>query len=320
MSPPFHDHDEDEGRAHRRRCALRGMAVTAMVTVMVLWVLFVTGCATGAAKPKATPARATVNPAPAIKAQEKKDETVVAAAVRIEDANAAAPDSPQKELIAEEVVVVKEAIAAAPAADVAKLVADYAANAKADAAELTTARKAGEEKDRIIAAKEKEITDLKNETLRRTAWTIVLVSLGIIGISAVAIALSPNKLSALMSAGPAALVGVLGLGLAQIVAQPWFKWACGGVLLVATAAGIWWMVRQHQKGQLDKALLEKAALAEGTLGKLVPAIDDTIKHARTAAQNEGEALLNSLIAKLSGKMDAKEKALIHKVRATIQAS
>lgn len=311
MFPPP---ERDTARAR----ALRGMVTVGIVTLMVLWLLAALGCQSGP-RAAAPAARAPIASAPVVKAQQAKDDTVKAAAERIEANNTAAPDSPQKPLIAEDAAVVVAAVAAAPAADVAKIVAEYEARLKADASDLSAARKVGEEKDKAIAARDQTIADLKNETLRRTAWTIVLVSLGIIGVSVVAIVLSPNKLSALMSAGPAALVGVLGLGLAQIVAQPWFKWACGGVAIVATAAGIWWMIRQHQKGSLDRALAEKAALAESTLGKLVPAIDDTIKHARSTAETEGERLLKDLLGKLSGKMDGKEKALIHSVRASIQS-
>ena len=140
------------------------------------------------------------------------------------------------------------------------------------------------------------------------------------GIGVVAIVLSPNKLSALASAGPAVGVGVLGLGLAQIVSQPWFKWACAGTLAVGAVAATWWCVRQYQKKALDEALKEKAELATSTLGKLVPAIDQTFAAARGAAQTEGEKLLKEMFAKFSASMNADEKAVIHQTRAANQTT
>ena len=170
---------------------------------------------------------------------------------------------------------------------------------------------------KAIAQLQDDIRKAKDATLRRTAWAIVIGSLGAIGLSLAYVLISPNKWTALQGAGPIAVVGILGLGLAQLITRPWFMPACAAVAVAGLGAILWWARAKYKEGKLEEALKAKADLAQSTLAKIVPAIDDVYEHAIKGATTGGRELLDALMSKLSGSMDKSEKAEIHATRATL---
>lgn len=174
---------------------------------------------------------------------------------------------------------------------------------------------------RQIAALQKAVDDAKNETMKRTAWMIVISSLACIGLSLAYVVLSPNKLAALTGAGPAAIVGLLGLGLAQLITRPWFMPACGVTAALGACAIAWWAHRKYKEGRLAVELEEKAALAQSTLKKVVPAIDDLFDQTRKGAVTSASAVFDALFERLSKdpekKMSPEEKQQIHMTRAAL---
>lgn len=165
---------------------------------------------------------------------------------------------------------------------------------------------------------EKENARQKNVVLQRTAYGIVGVSLLVILLSGVAIYLSPNKLGALADAGPFAIGGVLGLGLAQIITRPWFVPACGIVITFIVLGCVWWAYRKNQQGKLAAALNEKAAQTQAVATKVIPAIDATYDAMRNGLVATAEEAFKDLYGRLSKVMNEPEKARVHELRATIK--
>jgi hypothetical protein len=172
-----------------------------------------------------------------------------------------------------------------------------------------------------IAKLKQAVQDAQNATMKRTAWAIVLGSLACIGLSLAYVVLSPNKLSALTGAGPAAIVGLLGLGLAQLITRPWFMPACGVTAALGASALAWWAYQKHKEGRLAAELQAKATLAQSTLGKVVPAIDDLFDQTRKGAVTSASAVFDALFERLSKdpgkKMTPEEKQQIHMTRAAL---
>lgn len=170
---------------------------------------------------------------------------------------------------------------------------------------------------RAIAQLQDDLRKAKDATMRRTAWAIVIGSLGAIGLSLAYVLISPNKWTALQGAGPIAVVGILGLGLAQLITRPWFMPACAGVAVIGLGAILWWARSKYREGKLEEAIKAKADLAQSTLAKIVPAIDDVYEQAVKGGIHGGKEVIDALLARLSGRMDKAEKAEIHATRATL---
>jgi len=168
---------------------------------------------------------------------------------------------------------------------------------------------------REIARLSKELDDQKNAVLKKTALFIVIGSLGIIGLSIAYIVISPNKISALQGAGPAAVVGILGLGLAQLITRPWFLSACAAVAVCGTIALAWWARSKYREGKLSKEFASRAALTQATLSKVVPAIDEAYSKTMKSQLSASRDVIEDLLSRLSSKMNQDEKAEIHATRA-----
>lgn len=271
--------------------------------------------------------------------------------------NSQAPESPQKNVIAAEVGVIEQNVGAktvvpeaerlasaerakavaegntALAKDLyhqtadanAKLIAENAEIKAKVAAELAALQK---KLDDNQAANQKIIDDLK-ETNRKQAeagmqkqfWAITLASLAFIGLGIGFIALSPNPLSSIMKGAPFIVCGILGLGLAQLITNPFFIKGCiitGVCIVVACVIYVW-----HANGDklsvkllADKAqqAAEAFAAQSGTLKKIITAGDTVYDNAVAAADTTGVNVMERMFSLLSEKMDKSEKDIVHASR------
>lgn len=207
------------------------------------------------------------------------------------------------------------AAALANANDLAGRVA-RAEDARKSAEAAEAASRAASEKR--IKALEGEVEKQKNVVLQRTAYGIVAVSLLAILLAGVAVYIAPNKLSALADAAPVIVGGILGLGLAQLITRPWFMTACGIVGAVIVLGCGWWAYRKNEKGKLAAALAEKAEQTQAVAAKVIPAIDDTYDAMTKGAITSAKDVFDHLLPLLSAKMDMKEKAAVHEIRADLK--
>jgi chemotaxis protein histidine kinase CheA len=111
---------------------------------------------------------------------------------------------------------------------------------------------------------------------------------------------------------PFLVIGLMCLGLAQIVAQPWFKWACLTTGLVGFGVVIWWVWDHYKQGNLAIAATAKVSQVSGVVNAVVPVLDQ----AYDAADGPTKDFLDKIIFDpLSKAMDASSKAVIHQTRA-----
>jgi len=238
--------------------------------------LLFTGCNTAR---KLSPA---VESAPILASQEGKDTTIVSEAAKIDAiAPAAKPHTDAQ----------RAAVAAAPAADVAKLVNGYDAKIK----ELT---------DQIVGLN-KMIENLKDAEQKKQVATLRWFGLGALAIAGLLAWAQQVRFAAV-----GALVGIVSLGLAQLISQPWFMPAvaiASGVALLALGWAAW---HAYEKGTLARKVELESSRLKNALTTIVPAVDSAIDSLDDAAKT---VVKNAL----SRSMDADHKRLIKEIRARL---
>lgn len=203
---------------------------------------------------------------------------------------------------------------------------------KALSAELIVAKKATEdaiaERD---AARERELTVIKNykkivednkleyekkikalndATQRAQVKTLTYAAIGFWVLFGLGLGFGGP--AGLKLTWPFAALGTLCLGLAQLVAQVWFMWACAVAVLVALVVAGLWVWNHYKLGTLKQDAEDKAAKLANLTKQLVPALDSAYKNAKDTQKQ----LLDSLIFNtLSDAMNREEKALVHQIRA-----
>jgi hypothetical protein len=251
-----------------------GRAVFAVILLAVLFAL--NGCNT-ARKPSSA-----IEPAPILASQEGKDTTIVSEAAKIDAiAPAAKPHTDAQ----------RAAVAAAPAADVAKLVNGYEAKIK----ELT---------DQIVGLN-KMIENLKDAEQKKQVATLRWFGLGALAIAGLLAWAQQVRFAAV-----GALVGMVSLGLAQIISQPWFMPTVGIASAVALIALGWAAWHAYKKGTLARNVESEASRLNAALTTIVPAVDSAIESLDDAAKT---VIKNAL----SRSMDADHKRLIKEIRAKL---
>jgi hypothetical protein len=214
--------------------------------------------------------------------QEGKDTTIVSEAAKIDAiAPAAKPHTDAQ----------RAAVAAAPAADVAKLVSGYDTKIK----ELTDS----------IADLSKTIENLKDAEQKKQVATCRWIGLGAL---ALAVLLAYLKLGewSLVSGG----VGMLSLGLAQLISQPWFTTALNCALAVCAAGLAFAAWRSYRRNTLAADATEQLDRLKGALTKIVPAVDSSLGALDAATRTVIETAL-------SRAMDEDHKKLIKEIRARL---
>lgn len=242
--------------------------------------------------------------APVVSGQIVKDATITDWAAKIDaavDKWLALQPSELGEFIKTATAAQRAAIASAPAADIAKLVQGYEAA-------LKSYKEGDEANAKIIAKLTAQVADLKDAELKKQA-----ASLRWFGLAALAVAGLLAWARQLQFAAVAALTGLVALGLAQLISQPWFMPAVGiatALVLVVIGVIAW---KKYQADTLAKDVASEAARMQSALLTIVPAVDGALASIDDAAKA-------TVKAALSRALDADHKALIHEVRAKLAAA
>lgn len=274
--------------AASRCCVLRVLLILFVFTVSMFWL-----CGCHQTRTRTFPLSSTL-----ISSQSHKDDTIIQAASNIDTL---APDAQ----VRVNTDAIRSAILIAPAADVAKLVKEYetafAARDKAAQLEKTALQGRAEKA-------EKALEDEKDQELKKQAAYLRWLGFALV------LLVTPLLVWAhqLTFAATSALIGLLSLGLAQLISQPWFMPACGiaaGIGLVSAGVAAYVQYRRHQ---LSATIASESVQLKGVLAKVVPTLDD--------AYDQGSELLKAqmdenIFGKLKQVLEASERATIHQIRA-----
>lgn len=173
--------------------------------------------------------------------------------------------------------------------------------------EAQIARMEQKQKDALDAA--------HNEFMREQARWLNIA--GFVFLAAFGVGIGFGGLPGLKNTFPFAILAVICFGLAQIVSQPWFKWAVLGSVGVGLSISLWWAYRKHQQGTLAESMSEKSQRLQAVLGQVIPVLDNAYENAESSTK---ELLRRTVFDTLSKKMDTADKALIHSIRAEVTKS
>jgi hypothetical protein len=197
---------------------------------------------------------------------------------------------------------------AASADQLDTLAAAFAATITAQAAEIERQAAAAKAQAGHVGDLTAKIEALKNAELKTQARTLRLAGLGCLAAAGL-LAYARQ----ILYAAALGLIGLLCLGLAQLISQPWFMPAVGiatALGLIGLAVAAW---RAYQRGTLAKDAEAERDRLRATLGALVPAIDgamgDLTDTSRLVLKNA-----------LSTVMDREHKAVVHEIRAATKAA
>ena len=180
-----------------------------------------------------------------------------------------------------------------------------AANKERDAQVGIYTKKAEENKADYDKKLQEERDGVKRDQAKGLNWA------GVIGIGLFGLGLGFGGMPGLMKTWPFGVIGILCFGLAQLVSQAWFMWACLVVVLIIVGLAIWWVIKQHKLGNLKVAAEEQATRFKDILGTLVPILDDAYEK----AESTGKELLDKTVFQpLSTVMNREEKAMVHSIR------
>ena len=155
----------------------------------------------------------------------------------------------------------------------------------------------------------KELTD---QVRKKQVWFLSIG--GILLIALFGVGLGFGGVAGAKISWPLGVIGLLFLGLAQIVSQPWFMWACLVVTLIGLSLLAWWIWSHYQLGNLKQSLDQKSTQMKGALGDVIPVLDNAYNN---ADQMTKDFLDKIIFDKLAAKMDSSTKGVIHQVRADI---
>ncbi len=242
----------------------------------------------------------TPNSKPVVEGQKEKDNTVLVAADKVDkivSSDAPAVAAPVKEQTDQ----IRAAVAANPAVEIANLVTRFDEALRLLREQLKSAELARDNA-------EKRANQLEDAELKTQARTLRLVAIGLLAVSGLLV--YSRLIQYAMAAGGGAL---LCFGLAQLVSQPWFMWACTGVVgLVLAGFGVA-AVHAYRKGELGTKVEKEATRLKATLSKVVPAIDSAMADLDDASKKLLVDRLRDLM-----KDDPDTQAVVHEVRAALK--
>lgn len=238
---------------------------------------------------KPVPVKPATETAPLASAQGRKDLIVT---TKSQEIDAAVAGTAAQAVVNEATQAQRDAIIAAPAAQVESALKERDAIIKAQADQ--------------IAEKDKKIESLTDAELKTQARTLRFIGLGAFAVAALLAYARQLPLAA-----ASALTGLICLGLAQLISQPWFMPAVGALTIVALVAfgvAAW---HAYKQGTLAQKTEEEAARLKATLTKVVPTLDSALKDVDKTAQE-------TVLGALSRAMDEDHKQVIRKARSFFQ--
>jgi uncharacterized membrane protein (UPF0136 family) len=255
-------------------------------SIAIFFLLALAGCR-HAPVPDVVP----TDPAPMVGEQRKANEAIKASANRIGVLNRTNPDPTARFAVDVEVTTILKELEGASwekvQATVKKLVGERDAALEAN------------------AGLQQQITDLKNAERKKQVAMCRWFGFGALAIAALLAYLKLGEWS-LVSGG----VGLLSLGLAQLLSQPWFTTALNcalGVAAVWLGAAAW---RSYRRNTLAAEAAAELDRVKSTLTTLVPAVD-------SALESLNEAAKSTVRAALSRFMDSDHKKLVKEIRAKL---
>jgi hypothetical protein len=203
------------------------------------------------------------------------------------------------------------------------------AERKAIAEEQAAARKAQVAYDKAIADYKKEADKKRQHEMQTQVLWCRLAGFACLGVFLVGTGF--GKIEGAKLTWPFSIFCLVLLGLAQLISQPWFKYAIAGAVVIAVGCEAIVLIRAHKKGQLAEEVRKQADSANATLKAVVPVLDDAYEKGtetleelavRLAQDNNGkpctfaDAMDKLIFDKLSTKMQEVPvaKSYIHKVR------
>lgn len=113
------------------------------------------------------------------------------------------------------------------------------------------------------------------------------------------------------------VLAVICFGLAQIISQPWFMWACLIALIVVVGLAIFFLIRRHQLDAKQSEANVQANRLNEILATVVPVLDEAYEKGTEA---EKKILDEKVFTPLGKAMNREEKAIVHLIRADTSAS
>lgn len=168
--------------------------------------------------------------------------------------------------------------------------------------------------DDIKAAADKKVLEMRN-----SVWKQQALWLTIAGAASMLIFIALcwiGGLAGAKSAWPFAVGGPLCWGLAQLVAEAWFKWAALGVLLGGCVVGGYWIWKHLKLGEAKAASDQQAAKVTAVLHDVVPVLDKAYENADAATKSVLDA---HVFVPLDGHMNDTEKQTVLQVRTDLAA-
>lgn len=194
--------------------------------------------------------------------------------------------------------------------------------ATAEAAAVRERAEAAAKLQAVLDSMTARITAAENEARNKAMlaqvsmfneWGAWLTGAGVLALGLAGIF---GGIAGLRTVGPIAALavacGMACFGIAQIVGQPWFKWAVLGIVTVVLGVCAWWVVRKYKQGVLKEAAEAKVAKLSGALQQVVPVLDQAYDEASADVRDVLDKLIFS---RLSSAMDKEQKATVHEVRA-----
>lgn len=158
--------------------------------------------------------------------------------------------------------------------------------------------------------------DKKVQDLRAAVWRQQALWLNIAGAACVVlfgVLCWIGGLAGAKSAWPFAVGGPLCWGLAQLVAEWWFKWAVFGVMAGGFVVGGIWLWKHLKLGEAKVVAEAKTAKVTAVLHDIVPVLDEAAK-----SDPATKAVLDEhVFAPLGDKMNDTEKQMVKQVRADV---
>lgn len=173
-----------------------------------------------------------------------------------------------------------------------------------------SAKKLADELARIQASHDKQLAELRDGELKFQART--LTCSGILFAALFGLSAGFGGVAGVKKAWPFLLLALMALGLAQIVSQPWFKWAILGAATIGVVGLGYWIWDHNRTGRLKDEAEKKAVELKKFASSIVPILDQAYDD---GSQTTKDVLDTYVFDPLTDKMGDQTKALIHRLRA-----
>ena len=232
---------------------------------------------------------------------------------RLKGVKAAPVDTKAAEARAEAVYQGKAEEAQRLYAEASKQASEETAKRAAAEERLVNALERQQEERKTFLAEAQRLRDqvkkLQSAEQSKQVLTLRLIGIGFLAVFGLAVGF--GQLAGLKLGWVFGVIGLLFLGCAQVVAEPWFKWACATVVGLTALGCAWWVWKRNQENTLREDLQKKA----DALKKVVPILDTAYENLGVEQKEILKWLDEHIFTKLSTAMNGTDKAAVHATRA-----